>query len=229
MRQRKLHVLEGQVLTEAAKLVATSAPLALALCTWFSLQREFSIVPNAGMPPLEHPISNPEGPLVYCGSIADWKGLDVIIQAAADTKLALRIVGGNATEWQEVCARVDARAVDWHARVSLRQIPEALAGACAGLIPTDTDVPSGEFSCPMKLFDYARCGLPVLVTALPALQSLDVGPWCTQVPSPTRGSWSEALKEFRYDFGQAEAARLWAYHHTWELRAEQLKHVFGIA
>ena len=61
-RQRMLHKLEGQVLASASKLVATSAPLATALTTWFSLEKEFSIVPNAGLPPLDKSVSAPFGP-----------------------------------------------------------------------------------------------------------------------------------------------------------------------
>jgi glycosyltransferase involved in cell wall biosynthesis len=229
VRQRRLHLLEGQVLAAASRHVATSAPLALALCTWFSLDTEFSIVPNAGLPPLAHGVSDPEGPFVYCGSIADWKGLDTAIDAARDVKVPLRIIGGTVEEWRAVAERVDASHVEWRPRVPLRDVPEALVGARAGLIPTNFDMPSGEFSCPMKLFDYARCGLPVVTTALPSLQSLDVGAWCTQVPSPTRGAWVDVLKQFRYDAEQAEAARLWSNDHTWEIRAAQLKHVFDAA
>ena len=107
-------------------------------------------------------------------------------------------------------------------------LPEVLAGARAGLIPTNFDAPTGEFSCPMKLFDYARCGLPVLTTALPALQSLDLGSWCTQFPSPLRGAWVETLKTFRYEPDQAEAARAWSAEHTWTHRAELLKKAFRI-
>ncbi len=79
----------------------------------------------------------------------------------------------------------------------------------------------------MKLFDYARCGLPVLSAALPSLQSLKVGPWCTQVPSPSRGAWVEALRKFRYDPEQAEAARDWSAGHTWDLRAATLQSALG--
>jgi hypothetical protein len=97
-----------------------------------------------------------------------------------------------------------------------------LAGARAGLIPTRPESGSGRYSCPMKLFDYARCGLPVVSTALPALQSLHVGAWCTLVKQSTAESWAEALRAFRFDAGQADAARRWAADHTWEERARRL-------
>jgi len=228
VRQRKLHILERQVLTAAKLHIATSAPLAVALLTWFSLSNDFHVVPNAGLPPLEYTISSPDGPFVYCGSIAEWKGLDVAIQAASDAKLPLKVVGGTEEEWRAVSELIDTSGVEWQRRVHLNELPEVLNGCRAGLIPTNPDMPTGEFSCPMKLFDYARCGLPVLSTALPSLQSLDVGPWCTQVPSPTRASWTDALKNFAYTPEMAEAARGWSGVHTWANRAELLKQTFGV-
>jgi hypothetical protein len=227
VRQRELHKLEGQVLNSATLLLATSAPLAVALRTWYNLSKDFFIVPNAGMPPLDESLSIPDGPFVYCGSIEEPGDLVDLVQAARETKMPLKIVGGTEPEWGAVGARVDTANVLWRPRVRFVDLPEVLNGARAGLIPTNFDAPSGEFSCPMKLFDYARCGLPVLSTALPALQSLEVGAWCTQVPSPARGAWVEVLKAFRYQAEQAEEARIWSAGHTWAHRAEMLKGVFG--
>jgi hypothetical protein len=227
-RQSALHKQEGQVLADAVHLVATSAPLAVALRTWYTLAKDFAIVPNAGLPPLNQGLSAPDGPFVYCGSIAEGRDLVEVIQAARDTHSPLKIIGGNEDEWRLVGEKIDTSGITWRPRVRLNDVPEVLAGARAGLIPTNFDAPAGEFSCPMKLFDYARCGLPVLSTALPALQSLDVGPWCTPVPSPLRGAWVEELKTFRHSADHAEAARAWSAEHTWAKRAEQLKVAFGV-
>jgi hypothetical protein len=226
-RQRELHKLEQQVLNSATLLLATSAPLAGALRTWYNLSKDFSIVPNAGMPPPDRGLSAPNGPFVYCGTIGDGSELIAMIQAVRETKVPLRMIGGTETEWNLVGQQVDTSGIAWRPRVRLTDVPVVLAGARAGLIPTNFDLPSGEFSCPMKLFDYARCGLPILTTALPALQSLEVGDWCTQVPSPARGAWVEMLKAFRYQPEQGEAAREWAMGHTWAQRAELLKTAFG--
>jgi len=227
-RQRLLHKVEGQVLAGAKLHIATSAPLAVALLTWFNLSKDFIVVPNAGMPPSNECLGSPDGPFVYCGSIAEANDLAGMIQATRDTHLPLKIIGGNEEEWRQVGEVTDISEIEWQPRVPLSQLPDALAGARAGLIPANTDSPAGEFSCPMKLFDYARCGLPVLSTLLPALQNLDVGPWCTQIPSPARLSWVEALQAFRYDADHAEAAHAWSGEHTWGHRAEMLKQVFGL-
>ncbi len=137
VRQRKLHLLEGQVLEQAKKLIATSAPLASALGTWFGIEAEFSVVPNAGPPPLAHGVSDPEGPFVYCGSIADWKGLDAAIAAAREVKVPLRVIGGSVEEWRALAEKVDCSQVEWRPRVPLNEVPEALNGARAGLVTTN--------------------------------------------------------------------------------------------
>jgi hypothetical protein len=226
-RQRELHKLEQQVLNSATILLATSIPLASALRTWYNLSKDFSIAPNAGMPPLSKGLSVETGPFVYCGSIGESRHLVDMMQAAYETNTPLKMIGGTEQEWDVLCGLVHMNGVEWQPRVRLTEVQNVLAGARAGLIPTNFDLPTGEFSCPMKLFDYARCGLPVLSTALPALQSLDVGDWCTQVPSPARGAWVEILKAYHYDAAQAEAAREWSTGHTWAQRAEMLKQAFG--
>ena len=227
-RQRMLHKLEAHVLNAAALHLATSGPLAVALCTWFALSKDFAIVPSAGLPPLDHSLSSPDGPFVYCGSITDAQKLAPMIQAAREIQVPFKIVGGTEEEWDALGGQIDTSAADWQSHTPLHELPEAFAGARAGLIPTNPDSPSGEFSCPMNLFDYARCGLPVISTMLPSLQSLEVGPWCTQIPSPGRLAWMDILKKYRHVPDHAEAARAWSADHTWAKRAELLKRTFGI-
>ena len=221
-RQIRLHELERHVISGAALRVATSAPLAAALSTWFVLPKDFTVAPNAGGAPLERSVAASEGPFIYCGSIADWKGLDLVILAARDAKVPLKIVGGTKEEWQRLGAKIDTSGIDWLPRVPPGRVSDVLKSARAGLIPTQPETPSGRYSCPMKIFDYARCGLPVISTALPSLQSLDVGSWCTQVAPATREAWTDALKQFRFDSAQAEEARIWSADHTWAKRAEIL-------
>jgi glycosyltransferase involved in cell wall biosynthesis len=223
----ELHALESRVVMDSSMRIATSAPLAAALCVRYSFEDDFVIAPNAGLPPLNGSVAEPDGRFVYCGSIADWKGLDVVIQASREAQVPLKIVGGTAAEWQKLGTQLDTSGVAWQPRVPLSELPKSLAGACAGLIPTQPDTPSGRYSCPMKLFDYARCGLPVITTALPSLQSLQVGSWCTQVQSATPEAWADALRHFAYSQGHAEAARVWSGGHTWLKRAELLTRAFA--
>lgn len=221
--QIKLHELERHVLSGATSRIATSAALAGALSTWFALPNDFTVIPNAGLPPLERGVGSPNGPFIYCGSLADWKGLDLLIHASREAQVPLKIVGGSAEDWRKLGQQVETVGIEWQPRVAVTDLPQALVGARAGLISTQPETASGRYSCPMKLFDYARCGLPVISTALPSLPSLDVGAWCVPVVEPTRAAWVAALKVFRYEAAQAEAARKWSASHTWEQRAEKIK------
>jgi hypothetical protein len=225
-RQIQLEALEKEVLSRATWRVATSRPLMLALRERYALPDDFTVVPNAGSPPLHDSVASPDGPLVYCGSIVDWKGLELVIDASRDAQVPLKIIGGTDEEWRRLSASLKTDHVIWQARVALAQLPAALAGAREGVIPTRPDTPSGRYSCPMKLFDYARCGLPVLSTALPSLESLDVGSWCTQVEAPTREAWAEAMRQFRFRAVHGETARAWAGVHTWTDRAAALVRLF---
>jgi glycosyltransferase involved in cell wall biosynthesis len=224
--QRALEKSEHDALAGAAQRVATSAPLGDALRLRYGLPDDFAIVPNAGGTPLAAGVARANGPFVYCGSIADWKGLELVIEAARRADVRLKIVGGTESEWRALVGRCDVSSVAWQSRVSLAEIPAALAGARGGVIPTLPESGSGRYSCPMKLFDYARCGLPVVSTALPSLESLEVGTWCTRVAPPTVESWTSALRDFRLDAQEAEAARRWAAGHTWDARAVALLRVF---
>jgi glycosyltransferase involved in cell wall biosynthesis len=223
--QRALEESERAAFAGAAWRVATSHALADALRKRYVLRNDFIIVPNAGDAPLAQSVAKAEGPVVYCGSIADWKGLELVIEGARLAGIPLRVVGGTEAEWLALGKHCDVRAVAWKPRVPLADIPQVIAGARVGLIPTRPETGSGRYSCPMKLFDYARCGLPVISTALPSLQSLDVGTWCTLVKEPTVEAWAEALRAFRFDAAQADAALCWARSHTWQARAEALARV----
>jgi glycosyltransferase involved in cell wall biosynthesis len=224
--QRVLEEMERAALAGAAWRVATSSALAGALRARYVLPNDFAIIPNAGQAPLDQGIGRSDGPFVYCGTIADWKGVELAVEGARLAGARLRIVGGTEAEWRLLGQRCDTRGLEWRPRVALADLPAALAGACAGLIPTRPESGSGRYSCPMKLFDYARGGLPVISTALPALGSLQLGAWCSLVKEPAVEAWAAALRAFRFDATEAEAARRWAAAHTWEERARQIAAAF---
>jgi glycosyltransferase involved in cell wall biosynthesis len=226
-QQESIHALERDALAGAAWRVATSKPLSVALRAHYALPNDFVIVPNAGRPPLPQSVFAADGPFVYAGSIADWKGLETVIAAGRAAQVPLKIIGGTAEEWGRLQAALPADHVTWQPRVSLEELPGALAGARAGVIPTRPNSPSGRYSCPMKLFDYAGCGLPVLTTALHSLEDLHAGSWCARVDTPTVEAWTVALRNFRSSAVLAETARAWAGAHTWTQRAEKLAQVLG--
>jgi hypothetical protein len=225
--QRTLENAEHTALTGAQARIATSPALADALSLRYALPNDFHIVPNAGMPPLLESSARAEGPFVYLGSIADWKGLELIIAATQAAQFPLRVIGGTEVEWSAVTRRLDVRHVTWRPRVPVTAISDELAGARAGLIATLPESGSGRYSSPMKLFDYARCGLPVLATDLPALKSLGAGAWLATVAEPTKASWTSSLRAFHFDASAARRALDWAAEHTWSARGETLNEILN--
>jgi glycosyltransferase involved in cell wall biosynthesis len=167
----------------------------------------------------------PDGPFVYAGSIANQAGIETMIAASGAAAMPLKIIGGAKEEWQRLSRANPAGHVTWQAHVGLAELPAALAGARAGLVPPQLESPAGRHRSPLKLFDYARCGLPVLSAALACLDSLDAGSWCVRVETPTTEAWAEAMRTFRGSAVLDETARAWAGAHTWTQRAEKLLRV----
>jgi glycosyltransferase involved in cell wall biosynthesis len=227
--EQELQRQEKEALEGASLLVATSRALADALNGRYFPDRpyNFTIAPHGCPPPLQESLSNPRGPLIYTGSIADWKGLPLALEAATQVKIPIRIVGGTHEEWKRLTAQLSKNAYfnsKWTPRVTPGKLNEVLNGARAGLCPTLVETGSGHYSLPMKLFDYARCGLPVVATDLPSLRSLGLGDWCVRVEQADISSWVTALLA---PFTDGEQARRWAAEHTWNKRGEILKEAFS--
>lgn len=222
--EQELNELEHYTLHHAAKLIATSQALADALSKRYfpTGPQTFSIVPHGCAPPIIESVADPRGPLVYAGSIADWKGLPLALEAAVRLEIPVRVIGGNADEWHRLSAQISHAARDnikWLPRVTPGKLLDLLRGARAGLCPTLPETGSGRYSLPMKIFDYARCGLPVVTTDLVSLRSLEVGDWCRRVARADVAAWTDALQE---PFTNGEDARDWAVAHTWRKRGERL-------
>jgi glycosyltransferase involved in cell wall biosynthesis len=241
--EKNLHRLEREALTHARGRIATSKALADALIArYFHGKTDifFQIVPHGCDPPLVRSEADPAGPLVYAGSIANWKGLNLIIETAIKKKLPLRVVGGTR---EEIIATIAALGkirlrpgagtihrvgpVEWHERVTPAALAEALRGCRAGISPTLPQTASGRYSLPMKIFEYARCGLPVVTTNLPSLDSLELGSWCRLVPAPEISAWTQALTHPFSSQDGAEALR-WAGEHTWQKRGQRLADILGL-
>lgn len=76
---------------------------------------------------------------------------------------------------------------------------------------------------PLKLYEYAACGKPVIATDLPGLSEIAGSGWLQLAPAGDGEAWAKAIKQF-YESDQPEdaerAARQMASEATWERRAE---------
>lgn len=206
--------------------IATSHALAEGLRKRFGGDLVFTVVPNAGQPPEHEEYWHPEGPILYAGGLEVWKGLDVALAAALALGKRVRLVGGTEKEKAQLLTRLPYPErhgwIEWQPYQGARELLRYFKGVSVGIIPTRLDTPSGYYSCPMKLFDYARCGIPVVASALPALESLEIEGWLFRVFDNKVEGWRAALgREHR---GGAEI-KAWAARHTWQRRGERLAEV----
>jgi glycosyltransferase involved in cell wall biosynthesis len=219
----KRYHLESLAIFRAAKRIATSHALARALQKTYRKTIHFEIVPNAGHPPSHQSAYNPTGPILYAGSIENWKGLHVALSAALALDKAVRIIGGDFQQKQHLMRSLPYperhHRIQWHARQNRSELLHQFQGASVGIISTDPDTPSGRYSCPMKLFDYASAGLPVIASPLPSLTSLGCGPWLKIVSENRLESWIEALQTPPQG---GFAPQQWASENTWEKRAQKI-------
>jgi glycosyltransferase involved in cell wall biosynthesis len=131
------------------------------------------------------PFNRPSGQppvLLYMGTLADWQGLDVLIEAmrvvVAERPARLRIVGrGRGRQRRDLLKRVRKLglegAVSVEPGVPHHEMPALLAQADVCVAPlayNDRNVTQG--CCPLKLIEYMACGRPVVASNLPVVREL---------------------------------------------------------
>ncbi len=219
----KRFALEQAAVKQAFKRIATSQALAQALKKIYGENIHFEVIPNAGLPPQKKSAHDPQGPLLYAGGLEAWKGLHIALSAALSLNKTIRIVGGNEEQKNSLLAALPFperhQNIEWSPRQNTKDLFRLFQGASAGIISTPIETPSGLYSCPMKLFDYARAGLPVISSALPSLASLACGSWLKIVKQNDIQAWIEALKDPPQG---GEEPLKWAAQHTWENRGKKI-------
>lgn len=168
--------------------------------------------------------------VAYTGGLLDWKGVDVLVDAArALPEVQFLIAGGM----EQDVARLRARAVgSSNVRIDGFQPParvvEYLAAADVGVAPNRSSPEiSSRYTSPLKVFEAMALGLPLVASDLPALRELlthGVDAWL--VPPDDPQALAEGLKKvlgdgaLRSRLGSAFGAR--AVAHTWDARARRL-------
>lgn len=127
---------------------------------------------------LPEPAASGPGPrAVYIGDVRASRGLFAMIDAvSAAPGWELDVVGPVApADAPALTARLDSDGVRGRVRVHGRMPParawEVARGAWCGLALLE-DTPAFRSAVPSKLYEYLACGLPVVVTDLPAQASL---------------------------------------------------------
>lgn len=113
--------------------------------------------------------------VVYTGGLLAWKGVDLLVEAAARIQDVQFVIAGG---MDADVARLRERAAGMdHVRIDGFQPPERvalyLAAADIGVVPNrSTPAISARYTSPLKVFEAMGAGLPLVASDLPSLREL---------------------------------------------------------
>jgi glycosyltransferase involved in cell wall biosynthesis len=232
-----LEALERRVLLGADRVIAISQPLAQAL-EKYGAPAPVLIAPsgvdesffNIHTAQREYDLAG------YAGGLGAWKGVDLLLEAAALVpELRLEVLGGKkgGADWQRL--KTLAARLDLGGRLVMRPragqdaVRELLARAGIAVWPgTGRQRIAAEFTSPLKLFEYLAAGCAVIAPKVPAAESvLTHGQDALLFEPDDAGFLADALRQLTGDGECAKAlsraGRQLARKYTWRARAEIIK------
>ena len=168
--------------------------------------------------------------VVYTGGLLEWKGVDLLVEAARAVPDAQVVIAGG-MDADVARMRELARGID-NVRLDGFQPPERvgvyLAAADVGVVPNrSTPAISARYTSPLKVFEAMAVGLPLVASDLPSLREVlhhGADAWLVEPDSAAAlGAGLRALLDdaaLRESLGAALHAR--AGEHDWDARARRL-------
>lgn len=220
----KIRILEKHAVEKADIVVVTSVVLRDRLS---SIRRDVVYIPNAvdyefyqtadrSLPP---EYKRMKGPIVvYIGAIDYWFDVDLVAFLARCYPAVNFVLIG--------VPRISLESLHQFRNVHLLgarpyfELPKYLWNADAGIIPFKKD-PLVDAICPLKLYEYMACGLPVIATRWTELQSIGSPAFLVDTPQEFADVLSYVLTTARRE-EIAIAAMKFAKENSWGSRAVAL-------
>src|SRR3989344_3294346 len=174
--------------------------------------------------------------LRYAGQFLAWKNTDIMIEALKylPPSVVLDLAGGKPGAEDQTRGAIEAVArrcgVEHRGRyagfLSPKEVPAFLMQASALLLPLGNNVQSRYFTSPMKLFEYAASGVPMVVTRQPTTMSLvEEGKQALLVSPDSARDMAAAVTQLMTTpalaAGLADRAREWVRQYAYEERARR--------
>jgi len=171
------------------------------------------------------------GPLVvYTGGLMEWKGVDLLVEAArALPEVRFAVAGGmdaDVEALRRLAAGLSNLRVDGFQPPG--RIPLYLAAADLGVVPNRSrPAISARYTSPLKIFEAMAAGLPLVASDLPSLRELlEPGQDALLVPPDDAAALAEGIRRLLADgeLRRRMRARLLerAVEHTWDARAARI-------
>ena len=180
----------------------------------------------------------------YCGNTYRGRGLEILVRAAAQMpEIEFLIVGGRERDnalWREMARQEGAANFRMEGFVAQREVSSYLLASDVLVMPYSSGVTirdgtkAGEFTSPLKLFEYMAAGKPIVATGVPSvLEILSPGENSIVTPPDDEGEFIRALGLVLADSELSayisESARSDAVGYTWEKRVEKIVEMVGVA
>ena len=173
----------------------------------------------------------------YCGNTYRGRGLEILVRAAAQMpEVEFLIVGGRERDnalWREMARQSGAGNFRMEGFVRQREVSAYLLASDVLVMPYSSGVTirdgteAGEFTSPLKLFEYMAAGKPIVATGVPSvLEILTPGENSVVTPPDDAEEFIEALGLVLGDSELcariSQCARSDAAEYTWEKRVEKI-------
>ncbi len=174
--------------------------------------------------------------LRYAGQFLAWKNTDIMIEALKylPSSVVLDLAGGKPGSENQTRIAIETVArrhgvenrVHYVGFLSPKDVPDFLIRANALLLPLGNNVQSRYFTSPMKLFEYAASGVPMIVARQPTTLSLvRDGEEALLVGPDSAPELADAVKRLMASpelaVALAARAREWVRQYSYEERARR--------
>ncbi len=172
---------------------------------------------------------------VYAGHLYSWKGAHILAEAVAflPDEWGVLFVGGTDQDIASFKERYEANPrIRIMGRRLHAEIPYWLHAADVAVLPNtgDTELAS-RYMSPLKLFEYALTGTPIVASDLPSIREvLDENSAVLVEPGNPKAlaeGCRRALEDLESAQTRSDAARAIGMKHTWAGRAEMLRMFFN--
>lgn len=228
---------EASVFGRADALAAISRPLVQALAARPEVVRPVALAPSGvdeAFFALDGAARQPDL-AAYAGGLGPWKGVDLLLRAAALTPaLRLEVLGGEAgsADWDRLTGLAQGLGLGgrlvMRPRAGQEAVRELLGRAAIAVWPGSARQRiAAEFTSPLKLFEYLAAGCAVLAPRLPAAQTVlthgdNAWLFAPDDPADLAQGLSALLQDPETAGRLATAGRALARGYTWRARAEAL-------
>ena len=159
----------------------------------------------------------------YFGAIAEWFDIELLAEIAQNNPEIRFEIIGLVSYGRVVSALASYSNIVFFGEIPNSELPALITKWRAGLIPFRLS-PLILATNPVKMYEYAASGIPVLATDIPEVRTIaetTIGVYVASTPESFQKNLESAIQ---LSVSDRKSLRKWAENHTWEQRAEEFLH-----